>query len=271
MVNLASAVVVKNVQVDTFAPGQEGLVRIEIENVLNDNAEDVSVLLKFDNLPFIPVGSSEQTVDEIKDGDEESYVFRIKTSNDVIPGDYEIPYEINYVVDDVEKKKGGTIGVRVSANPDLVFSVGTENPIMNQQGQVTLKIVNKGFFEARFVSVKVLPEDFTLLSDSEEYIGTVDSDDFETAAFDVIFKKTNPTFRAIVEYTDFDNKKVIENVELSFVVYTPEKALELGLTQKNNFGLFAGVIVTLIIFWILWRTIKKSRRMKKSMEMRREK
>ncbi len=267
--NLASAVVINSVSVDPLSPGEEGKIDIEVENIFADDVTDVSISLSLANLPFIPLGASEDSVDEIKEDDSEDFIFTIKASNDAVPGDYEIPYTLQYDFENKTKTREGSLGVKVEASPELTFSANLDNPVAEQKGKITLKIVNQGFSDARFLSVRIIPNGFTLLSDAEVYIGNVDSDDFETASFDVKFDKTNPTFEAIVSYKDFDNKQITKNVDLPLNVYTKEKALELGIIQKSNVALYIGVAVFLVLVWILWRILRKRARLKRSMEARR--
>jgi len=268
--SLASAVIVKSVKTDTFSPGKDGIIRIEVENILEDDVKDVSLRLDFTGLPFTPVGSSEEGTDELGDGKEEDFTFRIKAANDITPGDYQIPYILRFREQGETQttERFGSIGVTVTAITELSFSVSGETPVVGREGKITLKIINKGFSDAKFVLVKVFPEGYTLLSESQVYIGSVDSDDFETATFDVIFNKEDAKIIAIVEYKDFNNKKVIENINFPLNVYSEERAIELRIIKKNNTPLYITVVVTLILFWILWRTIRKRIRIKKSMEKR---
>jgi hypothetical protein len=262
----ASAIIIKSVIVDPVAPGGQGTIRIEVENTLNTDKEDVSISLKFTETPFIPVGKSQETAEEIDEGDEEDFVFRIRTDIDTNPGNYEIPYILEYEDDGDEKTREGTIGIQVQAEPELTFSASTENPVVGRQGQVTLRIINKGLFDARFVTVKVLPEGYTLLSESEAYIGEVESDDFETENFNVVFGKTNPNFRAVVSYRNFDNEEVLQQVDIPLTVYTQERALQLGIIQQSSVGFYVGLVIVIIILIVIWRTVKKRRRLKKSMK-----
>jgi len=116
----------------------------------------------------------------------------IRAANDISPGDYQIPYLLRFNLNDEQEERMGTIGIKVTADTILSFSLDAENAIEGNEGKLTLKIVNKGFADARFVTVELLPVSYTLLSEREIYIGTVDSDDFETATFDVIFNKIIP-------------------------------------------------------------------------------
>jgi len=263
---LSSAVVINSVNTPLISPGDEGEIRIEVENTLNTDVQDVSIALKFETLPFIPIGTSEQLVDEINEDDDEDFVFRIKSSSDAKAGDYEIPYTLQYEINGETKTRTGTIGLRVRASPDLVFSISTENPVVGQRGKITLKIINKGFSDARFVSVTALSDGFTILSDSQEYIGTIDSDDFETATFDVLFKKANPDFNAILEYKDSDNSVIRETLVLPVEVYTKEKAVELGIIKQNFLPYYLGGAVVVVAVYLIYRSIKKRRRLRKSMQ-----
>ena len=262
--SLVSAVTLSFVDVGPLSPGGEGTIRIELENNLDKDVTDVSLALKFADLPFIPIGSSESSIDEIRESKEEEFIFRIKTSSDVTPGDYEIPLQIAYTYDGDRITRTSSIGVQVVANPELSYAISTENSIVGSTGQITLQIINRGFYDARFVSVRILPEDFTLLSEDTIYIGTIDSDDFETANFDVIFKKPDAKFSAIVEFRDFENKKIINQVDLPLNIYTQEKAIELGITKKSNFIFYIVVVVLIIILFVLWRSFKKRQRLRRS-------
>ena len=71
---------------------------------------------------------------------------------------------------------------------------------------------------------------------------------------------------AIIEYKDFDNQIVTKNVNLPLTIYTQEKAIELGLMKKDRTLTYAIVIVAVIILWFIYRSIKKRRRLKRSMQ-----
>lgn len=253
-------ITIKSVSTDSLSPGESGEIRVEIENTLGADAKDISFSLTFNGLPFIPLGSSEDALEELDEDDDEELSFEIKAANDIEPGDYEIHYTLEYSVDNEHKKRTGSIGVRVEAHPDLIFSLSTDKPVIGNQDRISLKIVNKGFADAKFVSVKIVPEGFTLLSEEEVYIGTIDSDDFETADFDVIYRDQHPLFSAMVEYTDFDNERVTENVRLPVTVYTQEKAVELGFVEKNNAPFYIGIVIAIVLVFILYRMLRKRAR-----------
>ena len=256
--SLTSALIVQSAKAPTLQPGESGIIDIEIENNLETDAKEISLILILDNLPFTPIGSSEESVNEIEKDDEEDFVFKIKAANDITPGDYQIPYKLFFTIKDQPQIRQGAIGITVKADPDLSFSITAENPILNQQDKITLKIINKGFADAKFVALKIIPNGYTLLSENDIYLGTIDSDDFETATFDVVYNNLNPTFSAIIEYKDFDNAIKKDTISLPITTYTEKKALELGLIKKNNIPLYIALIIMLILLYIFYRTVRKA-------------
>ena len=254
------ALVVQIAETEILFPGSVGNITIEIENIFNEDIKDVTLKLDFTGLPLIPVGSSQEFFEEIQEDDEEDFVFTIKAANDATPGDYQIPYIVTYVLEDEQKTNNGTIGITINADIKIEFSVFQENQIINKEGTITLTLVNKGFADAKFVSVKVFPEGYTLLSEDTVYIGKIDSDDFETTTFRVFYQEDDPVFNARIEYSDFNNQKKIETVSLPLKIYTVEEATKLGLIEENKTGLYIGIVLTLILAGILYRVIRKQRR-----------
>src|SRR3989344_8148873 len=213
--SFASAITVSSLTQGKLYPGEQVTISLSIKNTLNQDVEDVSMNLLLEETKFISVGGSEESIDEIREDKDKSFDFTLKASQDIAPGDYNIPYVISYTdpnPDNDGKKieKKGSIGVTVSARTELDYIASAENPVIGQQGKVSLKIVNRGFGDVKFVSVKIKPQGFTLLSSEDVYIGNVDSDDFETATYDVLFKDQTARLKASVEYRDFDNKKLVE-------------------------------------------------------------
>jgi hypothetical protein len=259
---ITSAVVVDTVSVQPFSPGKEGFVTITIKNVLDEDVKDLTLTLDLSNKQFITGGSSSDSVDELRENKNEDFTFRLRPSYDIKPGDYSIPYTISYTYKGDRPTKIGTIGVQVIAQPELSFVLSEKTPVVGMQGTLTLKVINDGLSDARFVSVRAIPEGFSITSDDQVYVGSVSSDDFETVSFDATFASETPVLKVFVEYRDLNNNKQTLKSEIPFTVYTKEKAIELGLIKRNNLGYYIGIVIILIIVWFTWRAFAKRRRMK---------
>ena len=268
LISFANAISIVSVSSSRITPGGTGSIDVEIENNLDQDATDISFLLDLTNTPFTPVDTSETFLEELEEGDDDQLTFRIKATNSLTPGDYQIPYTLTYTIDEDEKERKGSVGIIVEGNSDLAFTISTETPVIGSQGKIDLKIINKGFGEAKFLTVSAVSEGYTLLSDSSVYIGNVDSDDFETASFDVLFTDKDAFFTAIVQYKDFNNNPVTKNVVLPLNLYTQQEAIDLGIIQKSNVGLYVTIAVILLIIWLIYRSLRKRSRLKKSLNNR---
>jgi len=223
-----------------------------------------NVEITFDNLPFIPIGGSEKSYDTFDEGKSKSFSLTIKSSQDVKPGDYSIPFSLSYVDSNGDVlKKSGSIGITVGAKTELTFDVELKNNVVGEKGQVNLKLINGGFGDIKFVNVKLIPEGFTIIGSDNDYIGTVDSDDFESATFDVIFKSEIARINAIVTYKDFYNVEHTENVNRAVKVYSKNEGIELGIIQKNNTMIYIISVVVVIVLWLVYRTIKQKLKKKR--------
>jgi hypothetical protein len=271
---LTSALVV-DADYITIYPGEQGKIEVEIENNEDFDIEDVSVQILLASvlpdgtivsLPFSVVGSSEKSIDDIREDKDESVSFTLKASTDAVPGDYNIPYLIKYFEEDEDEEleTQGSFGLRVSAETEIDFAIEVrENGIVGKEGRISLEIINKGLADIKAVSVEIVPEGFELLSKNKVFIGTVNSDDTDLANFDVLYKSTKPVLNAMVSYKDFDNNDQVEHVTLPFKVYTMQEALELGLIQKNTTWVYIVIVAVIIIAWFIWRRIRKKRKSKK--------
>lgn len=262
---LASALIVSDVSADTLIPGKEGRVDITLKNTLGKDIEDVSFTLDFTGVPLAPVDSSEVSVDELDKNDKESFSFIIRADSSAKVGDYKIPYTITYRNNTTLKK--GTIAIRISADPLLSFTANIAEPIIGSKTKATFKVINKGLGEARFVSVQFQGTGLTILSEKEVYIGSIDSDDFETVTLDVLITGKSATLSGTLEYQDDNVKSFTKVFDLPLQVYTNDEAIAKGIAQPNNAPFYLGGIVLLLFVWFIYRTIAKRRRMRLAAEV----
>lgn len=257
----SQAVIVSDASQTRLFPGSQANLQVILKNNLNEDVTDVSFNLAFANTQFIPIGGSETGTDEIREGKSKTLNFVIKASQNMEPGNYNIPYTIKYTdANDKEIQRQGSIGVVVDGKTELDFSVETEKPVIGERGKITLKIINTGFGDIKFVNLKIQPQGFVLISSESEYIGSIDSDDFETSTFEVIFKNESAKLTATINYKDFNNNPKTEIINLPVTVYSKEKAIELGIIERDNTWIYVLIFVILIFGWFIYRSIRKKRK-----------
>jgi hypothetical protein len=272
----SASLVVENVNQDKLYPGSDASLDIKLKNDFDYSIEDVKLTLIFNQISatgaidyskptqFSSVGSSQDSVDEIDDDDGETFSFRIKASNSIEPGDYNLAYQVQYKNDNnTIVTELGSLGIKVNSKTLLDYSLSQQQKVIGMKDKITLKIINKGFGEVKFVSVQENSRTgYTLLSEEKVYIGSISSDDYDTASFDIIINKANPTFSALITYKDFENNDKSQAVSFDLTAYTKQKALELGLIKKSNAPLVAGIVIFVIILWFIVRWLRKRRKRK---------
>jgi uncharacterized membrane protein len=262
LIGISSALTIESITVDSVSPGEEGIIRISVENDANEDVEDLSVRLSFLNPNIIPIGSSQEFLSRLDEDEEENFIFRFRVSNSLPAGTYSIGYNLEYNEGNDEIEQDGSIGILVSAEPEIEIVASNQNAIVGQQGTLDIRVINKGLADARFVSIKVDGDDMVFLSENSEYIGTIDSDDFETSSFDVIYNNRFSSATVIVSYKNFNNEdqEIIETVSLR--AYSTQEAIEKGILNKSNATTYVGVIILLLVIWIVYRRIRRRNRKK---------
>lgn len=266
-----------------IAPGETAVIKIGLENDGANDITDVAVILDLtgvieSNMPGVPStafdvpfapyeSSSEYSFDEIQEDDTEYARFEIIALSNAKSGVYKIPLKISYTEDGELKTKNSLIGITVNSEPIIGVNVEDGLLLKLQENNIKIKIVNKGLSDVRFLEIEIGTSTyFDVLSNKQIYIGDIDSDDFDTADFKVYFKSNTPSTLTIpisVTYKDAVNNKYNEDFDLQVKVYTKDKAIELGLLEKNNTRLYVGVVIGVIILWFVYRGIKKRRKRKK--------
>jgi len=277
MLSLASALTITSVETtpEVIAPGEASTIKIGVENDGNDDIEDVSVSLDLTNsaLPFAPYGSSsEVSFDEIREGREESAEFEIIALSNAESGIYKIPLEISYKIKgetEINTKKS-LIGISVSSKP--VLDIGIEDGLLlkGKESKLSVKVTNKGLSNVKFLEIELQGGlYYTILSQKNVYIGDIDSDDFDTAEFNIFFKENAPSIvnlPVIVRYKDGLNNEYEENLNLQATTYTTKQATDLGLITKSNTMTYIAVGIVVIVIYFIYRKIKKRRKMKTTEE-----
>lgn len=281
LVGIGSALIIDNVNSmpNEIAPGEDAEISIELENERDDDIEEVSVSLLFKDvkvdstgrivevidLPFAPYdSSSEVSFEEIRSDKSKTARFFIQALGNAEAGVYKIPVEITYTENDEIKTKSSLISLTVNSKPLLSLEKADELYLKGQNNEVSIKIINKGLSDVKFLTANLgASTKYNLLSSNSIYIGDLDSDDFDSAEFKIFFKESSAetmTLPITLEYRDVLNNKHVEEFSLSVKAYSSEQAIKLGLMKKSNVGKIIGGLVIVIILYFIYRKIKKRKK-----------
>jgi len=254
-------------------PGEIVDITIGIENIFNYDVTNLNVRLDLSgaDVPFAPYqSSSEKFLDELDKGDEDNFKFKLITLPETPTGIYKIPVEISYNYKDgnltLQGQKLELISVTVNSKPELKVSLDDSLVLIKgKENTFKLKIINSGLSDVRFLYVTISDvSGLKFLSEKEQYIGDIDSDDFDNAEYSVIINvdaTKSINLPITLSYMDATNKEFIETTNLILITYSLKEARELGLVDKPKIGSFIAIFI-LLGGYIVYRILKK-RKLKK--------
>ena len=269
--SLVSAVSIKDVSSSPtqVEPGEIASITIEIENILEKDVYNLNVKLDLSESPFAPYqSSSEKFVEEILEGDDEKFTYKLIVLPSTSSGIYKVPVQIDYVDEDGNAStKTELISITVNAEPELKISV--EEPsalIRGSENSFSLKIINSGLADIKFVYFTVGEVNgINFLSEKEQYIGDIDSDDYDSLDYQIYLKENAQgliNLPVTLKFRDATNKEFTQVKTVALRTYSLKEAQELGLAKKPNYVL--GIVLVVIVMGIFIRSFQKRRKKKKS-------
>lgn len=258
-----SGLAVTSVSSDTLVPGSSGLVDIVLSNPSDSTLRDVSVSLDLetDNLPLVPSDSATtKTIKFLRSAENANFKFSLIPYPDADAKVYRVPITITYY--DATNQlvtEEDVIGVIIGGDVELdVYAETSDFSADSSRGTITLNFVNKGLIDIKFLDVEVKDtDDYEVVSNAKEYIGNVDSDDFENEDFTLVRTSSSNEFDVVADitYRDANNNPFMQTVTIPVKLYTAPSSGSSG-------GIWILVIV-LVAGFFGYRWFKKKKGKKK--------
>lgn len=275
-VYLASALTISSATTNPseIQPGDHFSLSLKVENTLSEDIENIVISLNLNGqLPLAPYQSSNQVqIDRINSGDDEIANFELSALSNGVSGTYLVPVQISYNLQSNASappinENLGVVSIVVNAKPQIDIS-SESTLIKGTQGKISLKIVNSGLGNAKFLSVSL--SDFSAMQitgSNQVYIGNIDSNDFDTADFNVFVSPTASSSINIpveLNYTDSGNNQITVTKIISVNAYTHEEAVNLGLIARNNTFVIVIIIAVVLVLFLIYRRIRKRNKTKRN-------
>ena len=153
----------------------------------------------------------------------------------------------------------------MGAKPDLSLTLDTTEVYeRGKPGNIVVKVVNKGVTNIKFTNVKLMPnKDYKILSNGEDYLGNIDSDDYETAEFNIYVenkKDKKIILPIVIEYADANNNNYKTDMNLEMPIYSASEAKRFGLVEGNGKVGFFIVILVVVAGLFIYRRWSKGRK-----------
>ncbi|MGB9748499.1 MAG: COG1361 S-layer family protein [Candidatus Woesearchaeota archaeon] len=265
-------------------PGEEGILSINITNFGDTLIKDITLKLDLTlsslsqtqlsllssagfQVPFSPIDTStEQKIKNIMPSETKQFVFKIMTASSATSNVYKIPVIITYYdVDNQKYENHDLISLFVGGKPELRASIEkSEVLFQNQKGKITLKVINSGKIDAKFTEVYLEDgKNFVVLSNKYDYIGDIDSDDYETVEFTIFVENAKDYLELPVKmkFEDSLGNKYEQTETVNLRLYTPQEARKYKLVKTSS---AFGILIFLVIVGVGYFIYKKRKHRQKA-------
>ena len=257
---------------EVVAPGSKAQLMMILNNQANSILKDIKVVLDLGSsgneaTPFAPVGSTNEKVISIINAKESVPLeFDVVVDSNAKSQVYKVPLRLQY--SDILNKnysKTLTVAMIVGGEPDIsVYIDSTTLYTAGKTGEVTVKLVNKGLTDIKFLNVNLeKAQGYKVLSPLSVYIGNIDSDDYETVDFKVNADKTSKDKIVLplsIEYKDANNQDYKKKVNLELAIYTESEAKRLGLVKGGSASSYIIVIIVAVVLFFAYRFWKRRKK-----------
>ena len=238
-------------------PGQKAVLYITLENMADYLMDEINIKINLSD-SFAPSGeSTEKKLRSIASKASEEIPFEIIVLPNVEGGIYKIPFTLTYR-DATTKEYSVESYVSINVGSEPTIDADVEKALVlgeGMTGTVSVKLVNRGLTGVRFLNVNLAEnEEFDVLSSKNVYIGDLDSDDYETADFEIQLKslKNEITLPLTLEFRDALNKVYSEKAEVTSKTSATKDSKTIAIL----------IILLVIIGYVIYRYFKKKKRLK---------
>jgi hypothetical protein len=267
-IDFGYVLLIKDIQTDpaNIVPGQSAELKIILQNNANFRLFDVRGDIELPSGISFENDVSRRKVFRMDAGEVTEMTYHLITSPTISEGIYEGNFSIQYLNHvATERTEDYEFGLVVKSTP-LIFVEVDESTIYQGKpsGEITVKFVNNDIGDIKFLTVELEgSEDFEVIGPRKQYIGDLDSDDFESVEYKLKIKNEEKQLREEVplilklNYKDALNNPYTGSVETSLKIRSPT---DLGIKGNGTLIIVIVIIVALIVAYIVYRRIKKKRR-----------
>ncbi|MEA3430432.1 MAG: PLDc N-terminal domain-containing protein [Nanoarchaeota archaeon] len=247
---------------EKLLPGKEGELKFELKNWADSLLKDIHLKLELGGTHFSPVGSTnERTISSLNSGESIFLTYKLFVDGEASANMYQVPIMLTYSDETgIVYSKNVTIGVFVDGEPEYFMNLEDSDVYeTGKAGKVVVSLSNIGPSEMKFLTMELKEsDDYEVISNNKEYLGNLESDDFETAEFEIHINNVKKEILLNLEliYKDSYNTEFVKDEYLSLNIYSSRDAVKFGFAKGVSFLpsilLFVGVAVLIFLFgfWI---------------------
>ncbi|HLC32301.1 MAG TPA: COG1361 S-layer family protein [Candidatus Nanoarchaeia archaeon] len=256
-----AGIVIEDYQVTPtpVVPGQITDLMLRLRNSGKVAVKNIDVGIELEDSSFSTINSgTKKRVDSIPAGGSATVLFKLASDTNTEIKLYNVPVSLSFQDErNTQFNESAKISLVVNAPPELALTVdSTQFTDKMTPGTVSLKVVNKGVTNLKYVTVRLATtQDYDVLSSSNEaYVGNLDSDDFETVDFTVKPLVSNPRLAVQVEFKDPYNAAFSQSYDLPLRIITDD-----DLGKGTSYWPVIVIVILVIGVVVYWRMRRKKR------------
>ena len=257
-------IIIKNISTtpESLIPGEGAVLKMIVENTAAGFVNDIVITFNSTDEIVLINDFSREKIARLESGESRVVEFDIIVLPNIGEGIYTPGIIIEYVNHVGEERSDiGEIGLAVKGAPKIFAKIdSTEIHSKNKIGEVSITFVNDDIADLKFLTVELQEsEDYKIINSNKEYVGDLDSDDFEAVDFrlKIETRKDKISLPLKLTYTDALNNKKIETIETTLTIFS---AKELGLDSGNNSGIFIGIVIVVGVGYWYYKKRKKKKK-----------
>ncbi len=252
-----------NIEEYSFEPenikaGEPFKLKLKLKNYADNYVRDVSVKLELDSTNFAPYKTTNvKVIKELAPYKVEGVDFKLISDNSLTSKLHKVPVKITYVNNlGSSFARNSTIGLPVSSEPEYIINIDqTEVFSKKDYGKVVVSFYNTGISDINFVTLELAENnDFEILSPKIVYLGNIESDDFESADYNLYIKevKKEIELKLIAKFKDNYNYEYVKQISLPLKLYSEKEVIKYNLKKAESKAsqiIFGMIEVLLVAFW----------------------
>jgi len=264
-INFGHVMVIDKIEMSPgfIAPGESGTIEVTIRNNANFELIDVRAQINLpDEIKFLN-SVSKKKIGRVDSGETIEIKYDVISTPNAAEGIYNATITVDYVnhIGD-ERQDDDVFGILVIKSEPKIFAQidSTEIYKGSDIGEVTITLVNNHLADLKFLTVELLEsEEYKIISANKEYVGDLDSDDFESIDFRLSVNKKKGTvpLKAKLSYMDSLNKEYVEELIIPLNILSPA---ELGIGEGGTARVIVVVILLAVVGYYLYKRYKKKKK-----------
>jgi hypothetical protein len=253
-----------NTTPENLIPGEAGVINLNIKNTANLPLYDIRIDINLPSKISFLNDVSKKKLYKMEANQEKIISYNIIPAPDISEGVYSINYTITYLNNvATERQESYDSGIIVRSNPKIFTTISSTDIYQGKlNGKVTINFINNNLANIKFLTVELKDSpDYDILSDNKQYIGDLNSDDFDSTEFNlkVIEGKSDIPILLKIEYRDSLNRLYSQDIELNLNIKDPK---ELGIKQTISTTTWIIILAVILVFYVIFRAWKNKKNKK---------